>query len=164
MLKNELSLDEVTRLIEAENARRMADPATIHKMHESDAEQQLNAVFETNKTLAVYGTLAPGLQNYHIVEPLGGEWTEGSIEGDLQPTGWGATLGYPAFRPRVGGPILKIRILKSELLAKDWARVDEFEGPEYKRILIPVFYADTQQVSLDPRRLYTVANIYAASD
>lgn len=164
MLKNELTLAEVTRLIAAENERRMASRSVMPAPNSSKAAQQLNAIFETINTLAVYGTLAPGLQNYHVVEPLGGEWTEGLIEGDLQPTGWGATLGYPAFRPKVGGPTLRIKILKSKLLTENWGRVDDFEGPDYQRVLVPVFCADDQELSPDSRRLYTVANLYAARD
>ncbi len=67
------------------------------------AERQLDRLFGTSHTLAVYGTLAPGRPNHHVVAPLGGEWTEGLIEGELLPVGWGADLGYPGFRPRAGG-------------------------------------------------------------
>ena len=67
------------------------------------AERQLDDLFRTSHTLAVYGTLAPGQPNHHLVEPFGGEWTDGLIEGDLLPEGWAADLGYPGFRPRVGG-------------------------------------------------------------
>ena len=186
---NKLSLADVTRLIDAVNARRLelyksehnAEQDSGHNpeqdsqrkmqhnsqsvacMENSDEEQRLNAIFQTNNSLAVYGTLAPGRSNYHIVEHLGGEWTEGLIEGNLQETGWGATLGYPAFRPKAGGPILQIRVLKSSLLPNGWADLDEFEGHEYQRILVPVFCADAETVGSD-RRLYTVANLYAARE
>ena len=124
------------------------------------AERQLDAVFRTSHTLAVYGTLAPGQPNHHIVAPLGGEWTEGLIEGDLLPVGWGAALGYPGFRPRVGGAAVAVRVLTAPLLATAWPTLDRFEGPEYQRILVPVFSAE-----LSPeRRLYTVANLYAATE
>jgi gamma-glutamylcyclotransferase (GGCT)/AIG2-like uncharacterized protein YtfP len=66
------------------------------------AERRLDALFRTSHTLAVYGTLAPGQPNHHVVAPLGGEWTDGTIEGDLIPLGWDAALGYPGFRPRAG--------------------------------------------------------------
>lgn len=162
MVSDELSIAEVMRLIAEENGRRHY--ATSPQLDTCEASIKLDSLFETNKTLAVYGTLAPGRQNYHIVEPLGGEWTDGFIEGDLQQTGWGATLGYPAFRPRVGGPTLKIRILKSSLLPEGWKDVDEFEGPEYMRILVPVFYIEDELVQPEMRRICTVANLYAARD
>ncbi len=162
MIRDELSLAELTRLIATENERRKN--AAGSQLDISEAEQKLDTLFGTNSTLAVYGTLAPGRQNYHIVEPLGGDWTDGFIEGDLQQTGWGATLGYPAFRPRAGGPILKICILKSPLLPSGWKHVDEFEGPEYIRILVPAFYAEDEKLMAEERRIYTVANLYAAKD
>lgn len=107
----DLSLAEVNRLVAAANAARWqsdvsgraAEPGDV------DAERRLDALFRTSHTLAVYGTLAPGQPNHHVVAPLGGEWTDGLIEGDLVPVGWGATLGYPAFRPRVGEPPLPYR-------------------------------------------------------
>jgi hypothetical protein len=45
------------------------------------------------------------------VAPLGGEWTDGVVEGDLFPVGWGATLGYPAFRPMAGGAAVAVKVL-----------------------------------------------------
>lgn len=111
------------------------------------------------RTLAVYGTLAPGLPNHHVVAPLGGEWSEGVIEGDLAPEGWGATLGYPAFRPRLGGAAVPVQLLTSPALAAAWPELDRFEGPEYRRILVPVFGAGPA----GDWQLCTVANIYAAA-
>ena len=139
------------RLVAAANAWRWSRDAS----GSDDAERQLDALFHTSRTLAVYGTLAPGQPNHHIVAPLGGEWTNGVVEGDLYPTGWGAILGYPAFRPRAGGAAVAVQVLISPLLPAAWPALDEFEGPEYQRILVPVF---------TERRLYTVANLYAAGD
>src|SRR4028118_1413410 len=93
----EASLSEVRRLVDAANAARQQSDAS------GDAERWLDAHFRTGHTLAVYGTLAPGQPNHHVLAPLGGEWTDGLIEGDLIPLGWGAALGYPGFRPRAGG-------------------------------------------------------------
>ena len=73
------------------------------EMSKQDAERRLDDLFGTGHTLAVYGTLAPGRPNHHVLAPLGGAWTDGLIEGDLIPLGWGAALGYPGFRPRAGG-------------------------------------------------------------
>ena len=146
----------VSGLIAAANAlRRGLDPPDGH-----DAEQQLEALFTTSHTLAVYGTLAPGQPNHHVVAPLGGEWAPGVVEGDLHPSGWGAILGYPAFLPRDGGPMVAVQVLITPPLATAWPALDEFEGAEYQRILVPVFE------TLDPaeRRLYTVANLYAAAE
>jgi len=156
------SLSEVSRLVAAANAARwqsdvsgrMGDPSEV------DAERQLDALFRTSHTLAVYGTLAPGQPNHHVVAPLGGEWTSGLVEGDLFPVGWGATLGYPAFRPRVGGAAVAVQVLTAPTLATAWPTLDRFEGPGYRRILVPVFRPGLP----DERRLYTVANLYAAAE
>jgi gamma-glutamylcyclotransferase (GGCT)/AIG2-like uncharacterized protein YtfP len=121
-------------------------------------------VFRTSHTLAVYGTLAPGQPNHHIVAHLGGEWTDGLIEGDLLPVGWGAALGYPGFRPRVGGAAVAVQVLTTPLLATAWPTLDRFEGPEYQRILVPVFSAELSPRQAGERRLYTVANLYAATE
>jgi gamma-glutamylcyclotransferase (GGCT)/AIG2-like uncharacterized protein YtfP len=159
---DDLSLPEVRRLVTAANAVRRQRDASGSAVGTDGrcAERQLDAVFRTSHTLAVYGTLAPGQPNHHIVAPLGGEWTEGLIEGDLLPVGWGAALGYPGFRPRVGGAAVAVRVLTAPLLATAWPTLDRFEGPEYQRILVPVFSAE-----LSPeRRLCTVANLYAATE
>ncbi|HEY9733026.1 MAG TPA: gamma-glutamylcyclotransferase [Drouetiella sp.] len=175
MAKIELSLIEVTQLIDTVNKARTASGAVSSAGAGASAapssgasagwsaEQRLNEIFGTDRALAVYGTLAPGRENYHIVEPLGGEWTDGLIEGDLQETGWGATLGYPAFRPRTGGTILKIKVLRSDALPQGWKEVDDFEGPEYERILVPVYESGETNSDSEPR-IYTVANLYAAKD
>lgn len=156
---NNLSLPEVSHLIDTANALRW-QPEPSHSAVEAAgrcAEQQLETLFSTNHTLAVYGSLAPGRSNYHIVAPLGGEWTEGLVEGDLVPVGWGVALGYPAFRPRAGGTAVAVHVLISPLLATAWPGLDRFEGAEYQRILIPVFSPGPA----DERRLVTVANLYA---
>ncbi len=106
MFVDEVSLSEVRRLVDAANAARRRQGDASGGAEGSDArraERRLDALFGTGHTLAVYGTLAPGQPNHHVLAPLGGEWTDGTIEGDLIPLGWGAALGYPGFRPRAGG-------------------------------------------------------------
>jgi hypothetical protein len=81
------------------------------------------------------------------------------VEGDLSAEGWGATLGYPALRPRAGGAAVAVRVLTSPALPAAWPMLDEFEGPGYRRILAPVF----RPGPADARSLHGVANIYAAA-
>jgi gamma-glutamylcyclotransferase (GGCT)/AIG2-like uncharacterized protein YtfP len=95
----------------------------------ADAERRLDDLFGSSHTLAVYGTLVPGGPNHHVVAPLGGEWTDGLIEGDLLPLGWGADLGYPGLRSRVGGDAVAVQVLTAPLLATAWPDLDRFEGP-----------------------------------
>jgi gamma-glutamylcyclotransferase (GGCT)/AIG2-like uncharacterized protein YtfP len=158
----DLSLAEVNRLVAAANAVRWRGGASAQAdaPGAADAERRLEVRFATSRVLAVYGSLAPGQPNHHVVAPLGGEWTEGVIEGDLLPVGWGATLGYPAFRPRDGGSAVAVQVLTAPRLAAAWPDLDRFEGAEYRRILVPVFTSGPA----GERRLYTVANLYAAAE
>jgi gamma-glutamylcyclotransferase (GGCT)/AIG2-like uncharacterized protein YtfP len=163
---DDLSLPEVRRLVAAANAVRRQRDASGSAVGSDGhrAEQQLDALFRTSHTLAVYGTLAPGQPNHHVVAPLGGAWTDGLIEGDLLPVGWGAPLGYPGFRPRAGGDAVAVRVLTAPLLATAWPTLDRFEGPGYQRILVPVFSTELGPAQAGERRLYTVANLYAATE
>ena len=91
---DDLSLPEVRRLVDAVNAeRRQSDASGTAAGSEGSRAERLDDLFETGHTLAVYGTLAPGRPNHHVLAPLGGEWTDGLIEGDLLPVGWDAELG-----------------------------------------------------------------------
>jgi gamma-glutamylcyclotransferase (GGCT)/AIG2-like uncharacterized protein YtfP len=159
---DDLPPDELSALIAAANTarRRGIGAEAADDAGAADAERRLDALFRTGHTLAVYGTLAPGQPNHHIVAPLGGEWTQGVIEGDLFPVGWGATLGYPAFRPRAGGDAVAVHLLTAPTLPEAWTALDGFEGPGYRRILVPVFSPGVP----DARRLLAVANLYAAAD
>jgi gamma-glutamylcyclotransferase (GGCT)/AIG2-like uncharacterized protein YtfP len=150
-------------LVDAANAaRRQAGAPPGAREGRTDAEAQLESLFRTGERLAVYGTLAPGRQNHHIVEPLGGRWTEGVVEGDLFRHGWGTAIGFPALRLRLGGPAVPVHVLTSTALPSAWTDLDAFEGPEYRRVLVPVWSG------ADPcaRRLVTIANLYetAAAD
>ncbi|HZF68995.1 MAG TPA: gamma-glutamylcyclotransferase [Gemmatirosa sp.] len=171
----ELPLEEVMRLVAAVNAARghrdAAHPASAARPADDTRESRealealealdaLEAWFHVGRVLAVYGTLAPGKPNHHVVAPLGGAWTQGVVEGELSPVGWGVTLGYPAFRPRSGGAPVAVHVLTSARLPAAWARLDAFEGAEYRRILVPVFAPG----AAGARRLVTVANLYAVAD
>jgi gamma-glutamylcyclotransferase (GGCT)/AIG2-like uncharacterized protein YtfP len=160
-----LSLPEVRRLVDAANAlRRHSDASGSAAGSDAHrAEQRLDVLFGSSHTLAVYGTLAPGRPNHHVLAPFGGEWTDGLIEGDLLPMGWGADLGYPGFQPRVGGEAVAVQVLSAPLLASAWPTLDDFEGPGYERILVAVFSTELGPGQAG-ERLHTVANLYAASE
>ena len=160
------SLLEVRRLVAAANAARRRHDASGSAVVSDGrrAERQLDDLFRTSHTLAVYGTLAPGQPNHHVVAPLRGEWTDGLIEGDLLPVGWGAALGYPGFRPRVGGDAVAVQVLRAPLLATAWPDLDRFEGPGYRRILVPVFSTELSSGQPGERLLHTVANLYSPTE
>jgi gamma-glutamylcyclotransferase (GGCT)/AIG2-like uncharacterized protein YtfP len=148
------------QLIDAANAaRRQTRVSITGRKAGADAESQLDSLYRTSERLAVYGSLAPGRQNHHIVEPLGGEWTAGVIEGDLAQFGWGAAIGYPALRLRPSGPAVPVQVLTSTALPAAWASLDEFEGPEYCRVLAPVWSGAPGSA----RSLVAVANLYEAA-
>ena len=45
--------------------------------------------------LFVYGTLAPGQPNEHVLAAIGGTWEPAIDTGTLHQDGWGASLGNP---------------------------------------------------------------------
>jgi gamma-glutamylcyclotransferase (GGCT)/AIG2-like uncharacterized protein YtfP len=150
----------VTDLIDAANvARRSARMDRSQRRRADDAERQLEALFGCSERLGVYGSLAPGKENHHIVEPLGGVWSQGVVEGDLTRHGWGAAMGYFALHLRSGGPAVPVHVLASPALPAAWSRIDAFEGAEYRRVLAAVWSAagDSERV------LLAVANLYEST-
>jgi gamma-glutamylcyclotransferase (GGCT)/AIG2-like uncharacterized protein YtfP len=123
------------------------------------AQAQLEFLFRTSERLAVYGSLAPGRQNHHIVAPLGGTWSEGVVEGDLFRHESGPLEGYAGLLPRSGGPAVPVHLLASPRLPAAWPELDAFEGPEYRRVRVPVW----SEGDVGTRRLLTVANLYEAA-
>jgi gamma-glutamylcyclotransferase (GGCT)/AIG2-like uncharacterized protein YtfP len=115
-------------------------------------ENVLDDTFQASHTLVVYGTLAPGEINHHILAGLSGTWSNGVVEGDLWPAGWGATSGFPALSWRPGGPPVPVQVLRSPALPAAWDHLDRFEGDGYRRIVVPIFRAN---------RLVGVGNISA---
>ena len=88
--------------------------------------------------LFVYGTLSPGRPNEHVLSAIGGTWEEASVIGYLKPQGWGAEMGYPGIILDDSGDEIKGYIFCSDQLEYHWNELDEFEGEEYKRVLIKV--------------------------
>jgi gamma-glutamylcyclotransferase (GGCT)/AIG2-like uncharacterized protein YtfP len=151
---------ELMQLIDAANStRRRSRVSRTERGRDIDAEDRLESLYGTSQRLAVYGSLAPGRQNHHIVAPLGGTWTEGVVEGDLASFGWGAAIGFPALRLRTGGPALAVHVLTATALRGAWAELDAFEGVEYRRVLVPVW----SLAQPGARVLLTVANLYEAA-
>ena len=93
-------------------------------------------IIAMTQQLFVYGTLAPGRSNEHILAPLGGLWQPATVRGHLYPHGWGATLGYPALVPDEAGEEVRGLIFSSDQLGSFWPALDEFEGDGYERVLV----------------------------
>jgi gamma-glutamylcyclotransferase (GGCT)/AIG2-like uncharacterized protein YtfP len=82
--------------------------------------------------LVVYGTLAPGRPNHHLLADVPGEWSEVVITGEL-----GEWAGYPMFRWSVDGDRVAAWLLRSPALPDHYDRLDKFETDAYLRLLIP---------------------------
>jgi gamma-glutamylcyclotransferase (GGCT)/AIG2-like uncharacterized protein YtfP len=85
--------------------------------------------------LFVYGTLAPGRPNAHLLEDLPGTWEPATVTGTLVPEGWGAAAGYPGIVLDDRGGIVAGLVFTSPALAAQWARLDAFEGDGYERVV-----------------------------
>lgn len=92
--------------------------------------------------LVTYGTLAPGRPNHHQLDGLEGRWLLGHVHGTLLASGWGAALGYPALIADPDGPEVPAYVFESSDLPDHWDRLDDFEGPGYRRVPIAVHTPD----------------------
>jgi hypothetical protein len=57
-----------------------------------------------------------------------------------------------------------VQVLIAPSLATAWPTLDRFEGLGYQRILVPVFSTEFGPGQAGKRRLYTVANLYSATE
>lgn len=92
--------------------------------------------------LFVYGTLAPGRPNEHVLAEVPGEWQPATVTGTLLQEGWGAAAGYPGIVLDEHGDEVQGLLFSSESLDQHWARLDEFEGDGYERVLTRVRLQD----------------------
>lgn len=90
--------------------------------------------------LFVYGTLAPGKPNAHVLAGVAGSWEPASVRGRLYEEGWGAALGYPGVVLGADGVVPGLLFSSAEL-ADHWQRLDDFEGEGYDRVVTPVLTA-----------------------
>jgi gamma-glutamylcyclotransferase (GGCT)/AIG2-like uncharacterized protein YtfP len=85
--------------------------------------------------LFVYGTLAPGRPNAHVLADVPGKWEPATVIGKLFQEGWGAAAGYPGIVLDERGGEIEGLLFSSDELAEQWARLDEFEGEGYERVV-----------------------------
>ncbi len=88
----------------------------------------------TNR-LFVYGTLAPGQPNAHVLADIPGTWEPATVRGRLYQEGWGAVMGYPGIVLDEHGDEIPGLLFSADSLSHYWARIDEFEGEGYTRVL-----------------------------
>lgn len=96
--------------------------------------------------LFVYGTLAPGRPNAHVLANVPGAWESASVTGKLLQAGWGAAAGYPGIVLDERGDEVSGLIFSSPRLAEHWARLDEFEGEGYERVVTTAKLHDGSRV------------------
>jgi gamma-glutamylcyclotransferase (GGCT)/AIG2-like uncharacterized protein YtfP len=85
--------------------------------------------------LFVYGTLAPGRPNEHVLAEVRGTWEPATVRGTLLQEGWGAAAGYPGIVLDDHADEVSGLIFASEELSAHWTRLDQFEGAGYERVL-----------------------------
>ena len=88
--------------------------------------------------LFVYGTLAPGRPNEHVLAEIEGAWQTATVTGRLRQEGWGAEMGYPALSLDGGSDTVQGFVFSSENLVDHWGELDAFEGEAYQRVLTDV--------------------------
>lgn len=84
--------------------------------------------------LFVYGSLAPGRPNAHVLARVPGAWEAATVRGVLRQEGWGAAIGYPGIVVDQRGEEVAGFVFSSEELGAHWARLDQFEGEGYERV------------------------------
>ncbi|WP_035855958.1 gamma-glutamylcyclotransferase family protein [Cryptosporangium arvum] len=104
--------------------------------------------------LFVYGTLAPGEPNAHVLADVPGTWEPASVTGHLRPDGWGAALGFPGIVLDANGPEVPGLLFRSPVLGDLWDRLDAFEGDGYDRVLTTARRPDGQ---VEDTYIYTLA-------
>jgi len=92
--------------------------------------------------LATYGSLSPGKINHDQLSSLKGRWLKGAVRGILQNAGWGSSMGFPGLTLDSTGPEVTVNVFESQELPCHWSRLDEFEGPEYRRVVTQVHTSD----------------------
>lgn len=99
----------------------------------------------------VYGTLAPGEVNEHVLAPLRGNWQPASLRGYLHAEGWGASHGFPALELDATAEFVAGQLFRSTELPGFWQELDDFEGADYTRVTTSVALASGETV---------LANVY----
>lgn len=92
--------------------------------------------------LFVYGSLAPGKSNAHMLSEQQGTWRPGTVRGKLIPSGWGNAMGFPGVQLQNDGEQVPGLLFCSDDLKEYWPVLDAFEGKEYQRVTTTVLLDD----------------------
>lgn len=151
---------EIDSLIEGLNNHKDISSIVANDLNNSsltEVEHDFIKTYLPEKALIIYGSLAPNEPNHSVIEHVKGTWQKAIIRGKLEKKGWGADLGYYAFRHCAHGEqeIIDAFVLFSDELVANWPHLDDFEGDGYRRILAK-YELDTGEVG--------VGYIYATSE
>lgn len=96
--------------------------------------------------LIAYGTLAPGEVNEHQLADLAGRWLKGTVRGHRVSGNWYGDRTLPGFILGADEPPVDIHVFESHDLPAHWARLDAFEGPNYRRTIATVTLSDGSRI------------------
>ena len=103
----------------------------------------INLLFDKpDHKLAAYGTLIPGGPNQDILQGVQGEWRDCKVYGDVR-----GNRELRAFHWNPTGSAVDASLLISPSLQERWKKLDQFEGNEYRRHLIPVQVEESWQIA-----------------
>lgn len=85
--------------------------------------------------LFVYGSLAPGENNAHVMADINGEWQPATLRGTMLNPDWRSTGGYPSMILATDSGSIEGLVFESKDLANHWTMLDSFEGDGYQREL-----------------------------
>jgi len=92
--------------------------------------------------LFVYGTLAPGRSNAHVLADVPGTWQPAQVHGTVHDVTWGPAAGYPGLVLDGGGGVVPGLVFTSDELPAHWERLDAFEGEGYARVPVQATLED----------------------
>lgn len=107
-----------------------------------------------SEVLFVYGTLAPGEENHHIMDGMAGNWHPAYVFGTRFRMGWGVHSGHPGLIPDPKGGEIKGLVFLSQDLPMHWARLDAFEGADYTRVTVEAFIEDGKTLDAQIYRVF----------
>ncbi|MEI8018070.1 MAG: gamma-glutamylcyclotransferase [Schlesneria sp.] len=100
----------------------------------TDPEMFFDALFDQpSQRLAVYGSLKPGGSNAAQMTGIQGHWLEGTVHGIVEQPG-----EYLEFTWDESAPPVSVMVFSAPRLSEHFDRLDDFEGPNYLRTLVPV--------------------------
>lgn len=96
--------------------------------------------------LFVYGSLAPGHPNAHLLAPLKGTWKRGSVKGFLHEKSVQDGYQYYGVELDRHGDNVQGQLFSSPGLEAFWSELDAFEGADFRRVVTEVTLSNGRAV------------------